>query len=329
MAELLSKKEFVKHIIKNLEEEYHIFAKSGIFNNSSRTYTGIYLSKKNKINVSIVANADEYYEKFCNKQSDLEKLTKEIADVLLTKTETIDEKSLSWVNEWYLAKENIYMSLCCKEKKKYLSNVVFQEIEGTDLVFVPRILIKGFKDSCMSTPITKKLLICYNIDEKTIINTSMENSPKIQPAVITSVQQNMFTMMQQIYVEKIDFVKYFNTYGMRELFDMIPGNAVIVSSRQGAFGAAALFYEKTRERIEEMLGKRFYVIPANCNTMYVVSETGVKNAKCIDKRGIINTSELCSRLLILPVASKNHEKFLSDKAYFYNNGSFATIKTKC
>lgn len=325
MSEKMSEKKFIKELMLQLKQ-FGIKTASMNMKKQNISYTAIYKKlKKNETGLSILINADELYELYLSGKS-MESIVKYTADAFMKQNGRPEDSEMAWMDNWNIVKTKLFISLCNINQTEYIQNLVYEKIQGTDLVIIPRIQGYQCEGGSATLAITQKLAEIYQMDNNKIIKAAKNNSSNVQPAIVSFIFGGTSGLTAVVYDEKTKSLKH---YGDRiEEKSNVYIKFVIVDSSEEAYGSAVLFYDGILEKLVEILdGEPLYIIPAGCNGMYVIPESIVKKLDCIDKNGSLHVGALCSRLDVAEPAKPESSAFLSSLAYVYQYRRFSTIKT--
>lgn len=186
-------------------------------------------------------------------------------------------------------KDRLFLRVINAEKNaEALQNMPHKRIADLAVVYT---LVVGSSDRGM---------LCANLSDENLKNMSIspaelekcafENAPKICPPVIEPILTHMAKM----------------ACCDEEEFAATKASKLLVVTNEGdENGASALFYPGVLDRIAEMVGDRFYVLPSSIHE-FLVTPTGPADGLCEIVRSV-NASVV------------NEKDWLSDNVYVYDS----------
>ena len=177
-----------------------------------------------------------------------------------------------------------------------LSDLVYKEIK-CGLVMVPYVTIRDLPIGAMRTAVTKDMVQKYNYDVDELMDTAFVNTiDNFKPVFMESNFETDFD---------ID-IKTANP--MEDTFKIDrDGMLYLLTNSEGLYGATVFFYPGVAEKIGQILGKDYYVLPSSVHEMMIVPK-------------VIGVSPKGLKLL---VKDANHtvvdrRDLLSDKVFYYS-----------
>lgn len=264
----------VKVALKEFGKEVEIeeIKKNGL------TFTGI--CEKNAKVVPIVYLNDFYEEYETGKKNFLE-IVKEINEIMDAEVPSYD---LNFLGNYDIVKEKLFLRSFHYENLP--EDCIYTQTK--DLCGVPYILL----DENSSTIVKKAMLNEWGVDEKTLILDTLKS------------QYNMgyecISLIEMIKKETgMDISETENAYPM-----------YILTNSRKIHGAGIIFNEKIMKEVENIVGKKFYILPSSIHEVLLVPSnfTKEKYEHLTQMVGEVN-SECVSE-----------EEILSDHAYYYENG---------
>ena len=180
--------------------------------------------------------------------------------------------------------------------KERLKTLVHKEV-GNGFVMVPYITIEEIFGSAMRTAVTKDIAKShdYDIDELmdlAFLNTMERYTPIFleanKPYEIAELSESLNPMAEDFSIDK-------------------GRNLYVLTNAEVHYGATVFFYPGIAERIGDILGRNYYVLPSSVHEMMIVPEgrgATVKDLKRLVREA--NASVVDSR------------EVLSDKVFYYN-----------
>jgi len=166
-----------------------------------------------------------------------------------------------------------------------------------DMAYTYHIMFDATLDGTTSARVTNGLLSHLNLDEKSIHQLALENTPKLLPAAFKSMKDTMREIMGE---------EDFSNMGMFMGFDEGP-NLYVLTNLQKQQGAAALFYPGQMEIIKEKLKSDFYVLPSSIHEVLITPK--IKG---------ISYLELQEMVQEVNAEGVDADEVLTNKVYFYD-----------
>ena len=220
--------------------------------NSSGPYIGLYLKRPGmEIDAVPVANLDLFYERYLDdtpleviKGALLGSVTRMNVDITHVQTMLSDYEKL---------KDSLFISVASAEKLgDMLDRIPHRDVE--DMVIMYRAFIDTDKNDTMSASviITNEMIESLGISAETLEHDAMRQAPNLLPSMCCLLNDMVLSM----------------TFGTDTpvLSGRGDGPAVI-TNETGAYGAAALFYPGTMEKISDYFGGDFVVLPSSIHEL--------------------------------------------------------------
>lgn len=236
---------------------------------------------------------DEAFERF-NAGEDIQRLAAEVADAYrgtigMERPQTMD---LSFDQ----VKENLTLRLLdISRNREYLSQTPYMTV-GHGLAMVCDIKMEDGRDGSWRATITQDMLEHENYDKRELFVAAMENAPNIDPPILVDMNQALFSregnnlMVREGQIERDDISPMY-----------------VLSNESGMLGSAALYYPQTREKIAEVLGDSYSVLPSSVHEVLIVP----------DSAGI-DTKDLCSMVREANRSVVEAKDVLSDTVLHYD-----------
>ena len=167
---------------------------------------------------------------------------------------------------------------------------------ASNLALIYKFELRG-EDYVMRVPITKSMAEAFNYDIKQLERDAMANMERLHPAKLANP---VALMSEMLLGEKVV-----------NLLD-VDGTVLddVLTNDREELGASALFYNGMMEKIGNMVGGNYYVIPSSVNELMI---TPTMNAPA--------PREMLSTIAKGNAIFTNKETFLSDRLYMYNRGN--------
>lgn len=202
------------------------------------TYTGLMIKKKAGI-PSPVVDLDWLYELFTTGHSTLNWCYEKVDEVLASKLEAkLDDFSPADIFDWTKVKNRLFIKVFGKKPVG-----IYRKIE--DLYLIPYIQVTP--DDSAVTRVVPEFLDKWEVDEDIVFDYAKLNQETIRPGKIVSMAEQL---------------------GMTGEIPMY-----IVSTESGFNGAGAIFYDGICDRIKEIIGEDFYIIPSSIHEVITVPKS--------------------------------------------------------
>jgi hypothetical protein len=148
-----------------------------------------------------------------------------------------------------------------------------------------------------------------------LLTAALGNAVKTEPPVLVSLEE-------YVHANYNDSVTVQNYMENPDIDDYLRRRALMLSNESALFGAAVLFYPGVTEKIADILGCGYYVLPSSIHEVMIISEAAEP-----DLRGMTETVAEANRFVV------DWRDFLSDHVYYYDAGqkklSVVTGPFKC
>ncbi len=118
--------------------------------------------------------------------------------------------------------------------------------------------------------ITRKMAADLGFTEQEAFSRAMEDSVDHIPAVMNRIEDAVFRIGTEDGPEDLLKAKELPVSG-RGMY--------VLTNTEGAYGAAALFYPGMKERVAEVIGGDYYVLPSSIHEVLILKETPDMNPK--------------------------------------------------
>lgn len=148
-----------------------------------------------------------------------------------------------------------------EKNKARLKDLVYAGV-GNGFVIIPYVVIREDADGSMRAAVTKSMAEEFNYNIEQVMDTALLNTVELYQPTFTGISSMMTigNMGNQDNPMRADFV-----------IDPDLGMYVL-TNRVSTNGASALYYPGMKERIGELLGKNYYVLPSSIHEQIIVPE---------------------------------------------------------
>ena len=231
-------------------------------------YLGLYVKRDNV--PTPVVNLDKLYAHYCEHNNNIEYYFQELEDVLSIDV-PFDFSSIDVAN-WEWVKDHLYFRLM-----GHVVNGICRPV--ADLYLVPYIHITD--DDSAAVRVTAELIDSWGVTVDEVFDQAKANQETLRPVSI----KNLATVL-----------------GIREKLPIY-----IVTTKSKVSGASAILYSGVADRVRELIGGDFYIIPSSVHEVLVLPKSEIN-----DVSGLI---DLVVRVNQEEVAEDDR---LSDSIYTYD-----------
>ena len=254
-------------------------------------------------------NMFDMYHALESGEAGLADIAQYVAKVIMDKTHHIPEFQLNSLRNYEAVKDHLFIRVSnIKDKKDIMERAPYTLKE--DLMITYHIRIDTNDDSVASTIITNNMMEAYGVSFSQLHKDAMENSVKIFPPVVQPLSSMIESLSQGFQNEER---KDYN------------GEMLVITNETNVNGAAALFYPGIMDRISELIGGDYYILPSSIHECillpvtrqpnYMELENMVKEVNTVmvpDEEQLGNRVYYCDSIKrTFELASKHKEKIRS------------------
>ena len=267
---------------------------SEVLKNNDEKLHGIMMSIEGS-NMMPTLYLEDFYEIYEDGES-VEEIARMIIDISTTAFKNpppIADFSFDYDN----IKDKLILELLDRDmNKERLEKIVHKEV-GNGFVVVPYITIEEIFGSAMRTAVTKDMAKDHDYDIDELMDVAFLNTMGRYTPVFLEANN------------PYDILNLSDTSNpMSEDFRIDKGqNLYMLTNAEGHYGATVFFYPGIAERIGDILGRNYYVLPSSVHEMMIVPEGKgviIKDLKRLVREanaGVVDSREL-----------------LSNKVFYYN-----------
>ena len=202
-------------------------------------------------------------------------------------------------SDWSYAKDHVYpMLIPMKNNEEFVSELIHKEF--LDFAVIYYVSGSDCSEGTYSIKITPQLFERYGISLEELDDQAQKNNSSEKYTVLSMYQ----TLMDLIGGEEFEE----NYPGINE----DAPNLYVISSKEVQFGAAGILNKEVLMRVEEQVGKRFYILPSSIYEVLVTPDDGsISKNELNDMVASVNDTEL------------QVQDVLSDHVYYYNEGEIS------
>ena len=147
-----------------------------------------------------------------------------------------------------------------KRNHRYLSEIPYMPL-GNGLAAVCDVKVQESDDGYWRTTITRAFAEKNDIDMNELFSAALEKAPKVDPPLLVSMENQMFGFQGDNYLET----------GRISDEDKVP--MYVLSNESGMLGASVLFYPGVQEKIAEVMGEGYTVLPSSVHEVLIVPDS--------------------------------------------------------
>lgn len=135
-----------------------------------------------------------------------------------------------------------------------------------DMAIIYRVVVNQGKDGIGSAIVTEQYAKHLNLNENDLYKIAMENTPKLLPAKMNDLFEEVKKMSAAMMPNDFDMAKL-------DLTDVAP-HLYVLTNKENLDGAAAIFYPGVQEEIYKNLKSEYYVIPSSVHETLILPKNG-------------------------------------------------------
>lgn len=305
-----------EHVREHLPEEYAeadiSFVKKTKNNGTVRE--GMQITKKDARMVPVLYINAAYEEYRGGKEMDdvVSGLADSYIEASLSEKEFRLDMPLEHINEYDRVKDKIICRLVNREaNEKLLGDKPFTPVE--DLAVTYHIQIKSSEDGIGSIAITEAMMDSYGVDTETLHKQALENMERLSPPVIKPLKEILVEHMLPEFMASSGLSE---EEAKKSLETVIPGTdegaaleIICISNRSGINGAACIVSPEVRQKVADMAGGDYYVLPSSVHEVLAIPKTEDFNCSVLrDMVTGINSSEVSDEEVLSGSVYEYHAK---------------------
>lgn len=306
---LVSFNEFVTYVKEEIGRikgsDYEVRINHIIKNNSIELDGLVILRKGESISPNIYLNS--YYDNY-TKGVTMTSIIEEVIAVY----ENSKNDDFSQPFEYYdfeSMKPSIIYRIINLEKNKSLLNTI-PYLSFLDLAITFHCLVRSSGEGIGTIRITYDLLKCWNANLEEIANLAKNNTPKLFPAIIRTMEEVIRDILNNKDSSALDENNiqdsWENTEGFQLSDDKYQASMYVLSNVKGINGASCLLYPEAIKVLANKLNTDFYILPSSIHELILIPI--MNNMK---------VSDLNSMVIDVNDTQVPSEDILSDHVYIY------------
>lgn len=282
--------EFIENVKEHIAEKLptsHKIVLQPVLKNNGTVYDGLIILDP-ILNISPTIYLNPYYHRYLS-GIDLEDIYE---DILITYKENLPKKDfdISLFKDFSKAKERIVMKLVNKEKNQELLQDV-PHILFHDLAIIFVCAVYDFMDEFATILIHNQHLKLWNVSVDDLYKIGMENTPKLLPFRLDSID------------------KIIDTLDDCTLFPLQDLQLSVLTNRLKIHGSTCIVYPNLLKRIADFMDDNIIIIPSSIHEVLIIPESVTKDQYSLDDY----------RYMITQVNEEQlpDDEMLSDHAYLF------------
>ncbi len=170
-----------------------------------------------------------------------------------------------WLRKYGMVKQNLFLRLSNYERNKTVMDKV-PCIRIEDLALTFHIRFSHQDASLCSVMITGSMQDDYGISKKELYADALQNSPCIFPAVLKNLSD---VVCPPDWAEGLE--------------ENESGQIMVLTNREMTNGASALFYPDMMEKVSQVMGGDYYVLPSSIHELLLVPHGMTDDWKMLEK----------------------------------------------
>lgn len=296
--------ETVKETIKDYLPDEYKNASVDVYPHEklNESYLGMTVRTEGQV-ASPTLNLNMFYEQLQDVQMDMEDIMERMAEVVQITPMAID---MGILTDYEKAKENLFIRVSDADRnQEMLSKVPHTRVKNLAITY--HIFANSGADGIASAIVNNEMMRLFGISRDQLHQDALENSPKVFPVKVESMDKMMENMMRNdmraagVKEEDIDQM-------MEEMYQNMAVPLTIVTNEQMLDGAAVLFYPGQMDQIGEALKGDYYILPSSTHEMLVLPDNGEMTSHELKRMVMeVNNSEV------------RPEEKLADEVYHYDS----------
>jgi len=238
---------------------------------------------------------DAAYRDYCREGSLSQSLTSIAGQV-----QSSPDIQTDWILDYNQVKEKLFIRVSnTEENREALSSMPFTDVDGIAITY--HIVFDRVSDLDGSVPVTNNLLRAYGISKEELHHDAVKSAEKLFPAKVTG----LYEMLKDLAPK--DAASY------RAGIDY----PTVLTNTTGTFGAAAMFYPGTLDKIADVLGSDLVILPSSVHEVLLMRDDDAINLDYLQE-----TVESINHTVVAP------EERLSDFVYHYDKDRCVVEKAK-
>lgn len=302
-------KDNIKHFLPGSYRNAEVFVMN--YRKLNTTYKGLMVKREDET-IAPIINMNQFYKAYQNQPgATMESIYRRIADVIMEASIQVNLKSIM---DYDIAKDNLFIRVSSAERNKdMLVNVPHQLKE--DLAITYHVDVSMDEKGLGSMLIHNDLLKQYGITAEQLHEDAMKSSPHIMAPEVFSLGAMMEGMVEKDLFMMTSEEREMLQESIRRSAQM--SSFFVVTNQQRIGGASALFYPKVMDKLGEVLGHDYFILPSSIHEMLVLPDNGK-----------ISADELRMMVTEINATQVSPAERLTDDVYYFDTKNHTFGKTE-
>ncbi len=292
---VLSFEDFRDEIMKDLIEicgpEFTI-AERNVVKNNGVMLCGVSITAPDEV-VSPAIYLESLYDEYENGKMNIQEVENEILRIYVSEKDCRNA-DMGYISDFDRVKDKLIFRLINADlNEELLKSTPHRRF--LDLAVIYTIYIEDFLSSPGTITVKQDLMEEWGVDESTLYEYALVNSPRIKQPVMQEISDIIRDMMGN---EDID----------EDLADTGLIKMYVLTNSDKFYGDTPILYPGFLKNLRETTGSDFFLLPSSVHEFIVIPDTGN-----------IDPKELKELVMSVNRSSVTEEEFLSDNVYVYRN----------
>jgi len=303
---LTAQEDFNETIVLALEElygeEYCIKVNKIVKNNDTVLYGLCIVKVETSIAPTIYLN--KYFDDYKDGRT-VDNILKEIAHIYELNKKPNMQINANDITDFNKVKNHIVLKLVNRKRNNdFLKDI--PSVSFCDLAVIFSIMVSADVEGTASITVKNNLIDYWKVDVETLYKIAKENTEKLLPAKIQSMNEVMKEMFRSDMGSEIFSVADFNTFFEEMIGNNIEPTMYVARNSNGINGATVMLYDGLIREFARKISKNVFIIPSSIHEIIMVPDNGAMDADDIRNMVVdVNSSQVAP------------EEVLSDSVYLY------------
>lgn len=249
-------------------------------------YTGLIIIAPNQT-ASPTLNLDSLFQSYRQSEEQFKSDLINLSEQIRNNPEVIDQ---SQIFEYEKAKEHLFIRVSAAERnRQMLEHAPHQVVAGLAVTY--HVEVPGAGEGIRSTIVNNQLMEQYGITKEQLHQDALENSMKLFPPTVKSME-SLFTkiLLGEDIRDSMTGARSEESL-TAEIQAVIDTHdpMIVVTNTEKMHGAAAIFYPELLDKIGQVWGQDFFILPSSIHETIMVPDDGKLNIATL-KEMVIETN---------------------------------------
>lgn len=284
-------------------EKYCIKVNKIVKNNDTVLYGLCNVKDGTSITLTIYLN--KYFDEYRDGRI-MDSILKEITHIYEHNKKPNMQVNVTDITDFSKVKNHIVLKLVNRERNNdLLKDIPF--VSFCDLVVIFSIMVSADAEGTASITVKNNLIDYWKVDVDTLYKIAKENTEKLLPAKIQSMNEIMMEMFRSDMGSDIFSDAEFNEFFKEVTGDNSEPTMYVARNSNGINGATVMLYDGIIREFARKMGKDVFIIPSSIHEIIIVPDNGSMDADDIRNMVVdVNSSQVAP------------EEALSDSVYRYS-----------